>query len=225
MITQVKDHERGHKFSENSEEMAGNQIVRNVAEFNPNSRSGENGMSPILHLSGHNGSFSMQALSTGVGNGLTRSRSGTGQRRSLGNGLQEIDLNSFSVLDNNNNNRTSGSTPRGSSEQDVASAIYALHTSSNDAALPIPALSDSDETDIIKIPRSKGNESFRLEMSRTGTLQPAANSSKVTRTPSLNSELMANALIKKSEHDRRKIDITFNDYNLIVQIVITSCPK
>jgi len=133
------------------------------------------------------------------------------------------------------------------------------------------------EVDIIKIPRSKGNESFRVEASRTGaclfkywilfsvllswlshissrsrtdfssasicfllliladcilhtgTLPPptSANSrpTSIHRAPSLNSELIASALIKKSEFERRKCEITFNDYNLIVLISVAACPR
>lgn len=62
-----------------------------------------------------------------------------------------------------------------------------------------------------------------------GTVHPStASNSRPTslhRAPSLNSELIANALIKKSEFERRKCEITFNDYNLIVLISITACPR
>jgi len=216
---QVKEHERGHKMSENSEEMAGNQIVRNVAEMaGTQQRNDGSGVSPINHLN-NNASFNLPPapqLNTRSHSFTTSGIAGAQQRGSLG--AVEIDLTTFSIYD-----RTGTTTPRSADhDAQVAAAALQLQSSSTDASLPV---SDADK-DVIKIPRSKGNESFRLDVSRTGTIQPASLTNKANnRPPSMNSELMANALIKKSESERRKCEVTFNDYNLIVQIVITPAPK
>eukprot|EP01032_Pedospumella_encystans_P008381 gene8381-9956_t len=217
---QVKEHEQSLKGTKSSEQHAGNQIVRNVAEMAANTH----------HQQGSLNATSAAALSTPAGlpaNQIasnTRSRSFTSYaypapsialpRKSVGQ--IEIDLTGFSIYDRTN-------TPRSSDMDDN------VDPSSAKSVVNSTSSGKEAEVDIIKIPRSKGNESFRVEASRTGTLQPpsAANSrpTSIHRAPSLNSELIASALIKKSEFERRKCEITFNDYNLIVHISVTACPR
>lgn len=214
-----------------------------------------------------------------------RSHSYTAPRKSAGQ--LEIDLTSFSIYDRTN-------TPRSSDVDDSALSVTAAEPVNVQSA--VNSRERAAEVDIIQIPRSKGNESFRFEVSRTGgcfnmcsvrscvfivcnilvflaclivrsrccpelcssrlccwficsvpfifityyqysscffgilgTVQPPTSSNSrptsLHRAPSLNSELIANALIKKSEFERRKCEITFNDYNLIVLISITACPR
>lgn len=224
---QVKEHERTHGRSENSEEASGHQIVRNVAEY-----SASQSHSSSHHNLHHNMQQNMQhnvhhTVQHHAQHGMHNTFS---FRQSSTSNAPEFDISAFSVYDKIH-------TPRSSDGDTTPGPSNGLSATSGDAVpashASVSATSGLDG-DVIKIPRSKGNESFRLD-GRAGSFTLGSSERKGDHSrphsinaghrPSANTELMANALIKKSEHERRKCEITFNDYNLIVQIVISPCAK
>jgi hypothetical protein len=127
-----------------------------------------------------------------------------------------------------NSPRSSDSEAAGTSTTTVVAAD-SFSTITTTAAASVPV----QDSDVIMIPRSKGNESFRLDGHRAPSFTIGADrkldikhSSQPQKPPSMNSELLANALLKKTnEVERRKMEVTFNEYNLIVQIVIGAITK
>jgi hypothetical protein len=204
---QVKEHQHSVKgqLSENSEEMATRQIARNVAEYNPR---------PIS--TGTLAAFMRSSIAGGVAGGAVPS----------------LGLTNLTMYDKLH-------SPR-SCEPDVTSA--GLVTAS--APSGTHESSKRTEGDVISIPRSKGNESFRLDgrtpsFSFAGDHRPdpkhrhslphapphrTRSAAGMTTTPS--SEHLANTLLRKTcEIEKRKMEVTFNDYNLIVQIVVSAVIK
>lgn len=238
---QVKEHQRGAKLSENSEEMAARQIARNVAEYNPRSgdQAGLVGSSTHSTIHNTNGSFSFHTgAGAGTGTGLAGDRHSGGRKG-------ELDLSHLSVYDRVQSPRSTDSDPQtgagagagaGAGGTDVHDSprlgFASQHSSTSLAAAVTTATAAADTNDIIKIPRSKGNESFRLD-GRQGSFTLGTDrkidlksTSSVNKHPSMNSEHLANALLRKTvEVEKRKMEVTFNDYNLIVQIVVSAVPK
>jgi hypothetical protein len=218
---QVKEHQRGMKSPEVSEESAAQQIVRNVAEYNP--RSGDVSASTSLASIHHaihstNGSFSFRPSS--IGHGLK----------------SDLDLSNLNFYDRLNSPRSSdcetpvAGTSNTAAGTDVLSVPASVSVSAS-AGANATAMMDSD---VIKIPRSKGNESFRLDGHRAPSFTLGSGDRKLDlkhsslphKPPSINSELLTNALLRRTnEVERRRMEVTFNEYNLIVQIVISAVAK